>query len=134
MSISLVGFPLSHYRIRLENIRFRANHGALAPERQLLQDFLVTVEMHLPATHLVQSNNQLEVFDYSSIADMVVKEGTKQTYHFLEAVAQSVINRIFRDTPAIQVRVAVTKLQPPTKHSVDAVTVELIADQSLTNP
>ncbi len=113
------------YTIRLEGIRFRAKHGVSDSERELPQDFLVSVEVRLPGETLPSSDHLRDVFDYDRVASLVVEEGTKQAFRLLEILAQRVIERIFADTPAVKVTVAVTKSRPPTRSSVDSVSVEL---------
>lgn len=113
------------YKIRLEGIRFRAKHGVSDSERDLPQDFLVTVEVFLPGETLPTEDHLRDVFDYDRVASLVVEEGTKQAFRLLEILAQRVIERIFTDTPATRVTVSVTKSRPPTRSSVDSVSVEL---------
>jgi dihydroneopterin aldolase len=114
------------YRIRLEGIRFRAHHGVSDSERDLPQDFLVTVEVWLPTSVLPEGDHMREVFDYDRLASLVVDEGTSKNYKLLEILASRVIARVLVDTPATRVRVAITKSRPPTRASVDSVSVELV--------
>ena len=65
------------------------------------------------------------VFDYDRISSIVVEEGTAKPYKLLERYAARLLERLLSATPATRVRVAVTKLRPPTEASVDSVTVEL---------
>jgi 7,8-dihydroneopterin aldolase/epimerase/oxygenase len=115
----------SSYTIRLDNIRFRARHGVSDSERDLPQDFLVTVEISLPVTALPASDRMQDVFDYDRISSIVVEEGTRQPYKLLERFGARLIERLLTDTPATRAKVAITKLRPPTEASVDSVTVEL---------
>ena len=114
------------YRIRLDGIRFRAHHGVTDSERNLPQDFLVTVEVTLPVSTLPRGDHYRDVFDYDRLASLVVEEGTTQTCRLLETLASRVIARVLHDTPATRVRVSVTKSRPPTASSVDSVAVELV--------
>jgi dihydroneopterin aldolase len=68
-----------------------------------------------------------DVYNYDRLATLVVEEGTRQECRLLETLAQRVIARVLEDTPATRVSVAVTKSRPPTRSSVDSVTVELRA-------
>jgi len=115
------------YRIRLEGIRFRGNHGVTDSERDLPQDFLVTAELSLPASVLPPSDQLKHVFDYDRVSTIVVQEGTKKNYLLLEILAQRLIERLLADTPATRVSVSIQKSRPPTTASVDAVSVELVA-------
>src|SRR6185295_15366049 len=118
------------YRIRLDGIRFRARHGASRAERDLPQDFVVTVDVTLPVALLPRSDSRARVFDYDKLAGLVVDEGTRVSYKLLETLAERLIARILADTPAVSVSVEVKKFGPPTSASVDAVSVELIGHRA----
>lgn len=113
------------YRIRLEGIRFRARHGASRAERELPQDFVVNLEVALPASLLPSTDARSRVFDYDKLATLIVDEGTVRSYRLLETIAERLIGRVLADTPALEVVVQVKKFGPPTAVSVDAVAIEL---------
>lgn len=119
--------PVSTYKIRLQNIRFRARHGALRAERDLPRDFVVDLSVELPVTALPRTDSLSRVFDYEKLATIVVEEGTQKTYKLLETLAQRIIDRMLEQTPAESVTVEVRKFAPPTSASVDAFAVELSA-------
>ena len=122
-----VSAVVREYRIRLEGIRFRGTHGVSDSERDLPQDFLVSLELWLPASVLPSTDQLKHVFDYDRVASLVVEEGTKQAYKLLEILAQRLLERLLTDTPATRASVSITKSHPPTRASVDAVSVELVA-------
>lgn len=119
--------PVATYKIRLQNIRFRARHGALKAERDLPRDFVVDVTVELPVSALPRMDSLSRVFDYEKIATIVVDEGTQKTYKLLETLAQRLIERMLVETPAESVTVEVRKFAPPTSASVDMFAVELSA-------
>jgi len=121
---------VTEYTVRLEGIRFRGKHGVSRSERSLPQDFRVTVEVTLPVRVLPGSDDVREVFDYDRISSIVVDEGTRQQCKLLETLGQRLLARIFADTPATRVVVAVTKSHPPTSASVDAVVVTLASKRN----
>src|SRR5437773_10525107 len=113
------------YKIRLEGVRFRARHGVSRAERDLPQDFVVTIEIELPISALPRVDARSRVFDYDRLAAIVVDEGTRASYKLLETLAERLIARALADTPAISATVQVKKFGPPTSASVDAVAIEL---------
>jgi dihydroneopterin aldolase len=121
---------VSEYRIRMHGIRFRAQHGVSREERGLPQDFVVHVEAALPTSALPAADRLDGVFDYGAIATLVVEEGTREPIKLLETLAGRIVQRVLRDTPATEVRVEVKKFGPPTAHSVEAVSVELLGSRS----
>jgi dihydroneopterin aldolase len=60
------------------------------------------------------------VVDYDRIASLVVEEGRAKPYRLIETYAQRLVERLMAETPALQVKIAVTKSRVPTAHSVDA--------------
>ena len=124
-----MGNGVSSYRIRLDGIRFRARHGVSDAERYLLQDFIVNLQVALPIELLPGSDERAEVYDYDSLATLVVQEGTRASYKLLETLARRVLERILRDTPARSCTVCIRKLRPPTTASVDNVAVELSGER-----
>jgi len=120
-----VPFPVTTYRMVLDGIRFRAKHGASRAERDLPQDFVVTLEVELPVASLPRSDSRAKVFDYGKLAALVVEEGTSASYRLLETLGQRLIERVFAETPALFVTLRVKKFGPPTPVSVDSASIEL---------
>ena len=118
---------LREYTLRLHAVRFRANLGASHSERALPQEIVVDVELTLPVTAFPKRDVRRDAVDYGAVADMVVEEGRAEPYRLLETYAQRLVDRLMRETPALRVRVAATKLRVPTSHSVDQAVVELVA-------
>jgi len=118
---------LREYTLRLEAVRFRTNLGASHSERSIPQEIVVDVDITLPVAAFPKRDLRRDAVDYGKIADMVVEEGQAEPYRLLETYAQRLVERLFRETPALRARVAVTKLRVPTSHSVDRAVVELVA-------
>lgn len=118
------------YRIRLDGIRFRGRHGASDAERYLLQDFVVDLEVALPASLLPDSDDRSQVYDYDALANLVVEEGTTKSYKLLESLASQLLDRLLEDTPATRATVRIRKFGPPTTASVDTVSVELSTERA----
>jgi dihydroneopterin aldolase len=113
------------YKITFRGIRFRARLGASRSERDIPQDVNVDVDITLPIAVLPARDRVRDVFNYDRVASLVVEEGVGQQHRLLETYAGLILDRLLTETPALHVRVAVTKLRVPTTYSVDAVTVEL---------
>ena len=120
-----MGLELARYGIRLDGIRFRSKHGASDSERQLPQDFVADLEVSLPVSLLPESDDRTTVFDYDTLATLVVDEGTRTSYKLLETLAQRLLARIFEDTPALTATVRLRKFGPPTLASVDSAAIEV---------
>ena len=116
---------VEEYRIRLDGVRFRSRHGASASERRLPQDFVAHVELSLPAANLPRGDDRRDVVDYDRLASVVVDEGTARSCKLLETLARRIVDRLFAESPATEVRVRITKSRPPTSTSVETASVEL---------
>src|SRR5262249_39648606 len=117
------------YRIALRGVRFRGRMGASRSERDIPQDVSVDVDVALPYEKMPEHDRVRDVFDYDRVARLVVEEGTARPHRLLETYARRLLDRLLEDTPATEVRVAVSKVRVPTTHSVDSVIVELCASR-----
>jgi dihydroneopterin aldolase len=103
--------------------------GASRSERDIPQDVSVDVDVALPYEKMPEHDRVRDVFDYDRVARLVVEEGTARPHRLLETYARRLLDRLLEDTPATEVRVAVSKVRVPTTHSVDSVVVELCASR-----
>jgi len=117
---------VTSYHLRIHAIRFRANVGASRTERALPQELLVDVDLDLPVAALPKHDHRREVVDYDAVVRLVVEVGQAEPYHLLETYSERVLERLLAETPAREVRVAVTKLRVPSTHSVDRAVVEVV--------
>jgi 7,8-dihydroneopterin aldolase/epimerase/oxygenase len=121
---------LRTYVIHLDGIRFRGRHGASRAERDLPQDFVATLDVELPIEALPRSDNRKGLVDYGALSELVVHEGTSQSYRLLETLAARLIDRILEKTPSTSVRVRIKKFGPPTPVSVDSAAIELFGTRT----
>ena len=120
---------IREYTLRLEGVRFRANIGASAAERSIPQDLVLDVDLELPVLALPKRDAKREVVDYDAVVRLVVEVGLAETYRLLEVYAQRLLERLLAETPALRVRVAVTKLRVPSTYSTDKAIVELVGSR-----
>jgi dihydroneopterin aldolase len=101
-------------RIRLAGLAFHGYHGVYAAERQLGARFLVDVEATADLRAAGQSDDLAATVDYAAMYGVVraVLEGPAR--NLLEALAESVAERLLADFPPLAaVTVRVTKPSPP---------------------
>ncbi|MET0794789.1 MAG: dihydroneopterin aldolase [Polyangiaceae bacterium] len=120
---------IREYTLRLHGVRFRASIGASAAERAIPQDLVVDVDLELPVSALPKRDAKREVVDYDHAVRLVVEVGLAEPYRLLEVYAQRVLERLLLETPALRVRVAVTKSRVPSTYSTDQAVVELIGSR-----
>jgi dihydroneopterin aldolase len=120
---------VDQYTLRLEGVRFRTNMGASHSERSLPQEIIVDVELTLPVEALPGRDRRRDAVDYDAVATLVVEVGRAEPYRLLETYARRLTERLLAETPALRVRVAVTKRLVPTVHDVDRAVIELVASR-----
>ena len=104
--------------ITLQQMRFHAHHGVMPQERQVGNDFEVTVSLQYPLDKAAMNDDLADTLNYAEVYATVAAEMATPS-QLLEHVA----GRIIR---ALRTRfVAVSKLTPPFKCQMAAVTVTL---------
>lgn len=121
---------ITTYRMHVDGIRFRGRHGASKAERDLLQDFVASLDVELPVSALPKSDTLRGVVDYGKLADIVADEGTRSSCRLLETLALRLIDRILEETPARAITVRIKKFGPPTAVSVDSSSIELRGERA----
>ena len=118
-------------RIILKGMTFYAYHGANPQERELGQRFVVDLQVELDLTAAGNSDALEDTISYTELYRTVkaVVEGEK--YHLLEAVAESIAQRVLRCFSVSAVRVRVEKPSPPIRDAVlEGVSVEVYRKRS----
>ncbi|MDR6227081.1 dihydroneopterin aldolase [Desmospora profundinema] len=117
--------------IFFEQMAFYAYHGAFAEENKLGQRFLVDLELKLDLSDAARNDDLEKTIDYGLVYQAVKAEVEEQTYALVEAVAERVADRLLSDFLLLEeVRVKVTKPDPPIPGHYRAVGVELYRRRS----
>ena len=105
-------------RIILEGMRFYGFHGVNPEEKALGQSYLVDLTVELDLSRPALSDRLQDTVSYSHLYRAVrdVVEGDSR--NLLEAIAQSVADRVLSDFPVTAVTVCVKKPHPPVRGSV----------------
>jgi dihydroneopterin aldolase len=113
----------------LRGIRFVARFGASREERARGQEIAVDVDLELPEGSLPKRDRRRDVVDYDAIVTAVVEEGLAKQFHLLESYVTTILDRLFKVTPAFRIRVAATKTRAPTTYPVDHATVAVVRER-----
>lgn len=117
---------LSYSKIFLKNLRFHAYHGVLKQERIVGNDYLVNLEVDYDFTSAMQTDDLDGTINYAELYE-VVKEEMAVTSNLLEHVAGRIGKRVFSEFPSVkEVRLAITKLNPPFGADSDGAGVEIV--------
>lgn len=111
--------------IILQNIRTYSYHGCLLEEGKIGSDYKVDLKIKTNLKKSAQSDELHDTIDYVDLNRIVIEEMAIRA-KLLEHVAQRIIDKILQELPTVsQVKVAVSKLNPPIGGDVEAVTIVL---------
>ena len=111
--------------IKLNNIRVFAFHGCMEEEAKIGSDYRVDVLVKGDFTNATRSDELQDTIDYVHL-NRIVKEEMAKRSKLLEFVCQRIINRILSEVQMVEeVKVAVSKINPPIGGDVESVTVEM---------
>lgn len=111
--------------IIFKNLVFYAYHGFLQQERELGQEFRISLKLELE--RIPKAGDRLEdTVDYRKVVHIVqdIMEGKPR--HLLETLAAEIAGRLLHLPGITQVKVKVEKTSPPIKHLHGGVAVEII--------
>lgn len=109
--------------IKLKNIRVFAYHGCLVEEGKIGSDYRVDLKIKGDLSNSAKSDELKDTIDYVHL-NHIVKEEMAIRSKLLETVAERIINRVLEEIQLVQqVKVAVSKINPPIGGNVAMVTV-----------
>jgi dihydroneopterin aldolase / 2-amino-4-hydroxy-6-hydroxymethyldihydropteridine diphosphokinase len=100
-------------RVELRGLRARGRHGVLRAERELGQEFLADLVLHLDTRTAAVTDDLADAVDYSLVAADVHAVLAGEPVDLLEALAQRVAEAALAHPGVAQVDVAVHKPQAP---------------------
>lgn len=111
--------------ISIKNMQFYAHHGCYATEQKVGTHFSVDLSFSYDSSAAESSDDILRAVNYLEVYG-VVKEQMNIPSHLLENVAVRIKRAVEDGFPqARDVKVSVSKLNPPLGGKLDRVTVEL---------
>ena len=101
-----------HQTLSLTGLRFNANVGILAHEKNAPQPIQVDAELSLGAQPLAPSDDDIRhVLDYRRVRQIIIDECTAEHVNLLETLIGKLANRLMQ-LPGVQgVRVKIAKLE-----------------------
>tara|TARA_B100001250_G_scaffold387461_1_gene384869 strand:+ start:100 stop:468 length:369 start_codon:yes stop_codon:yes gene_type:complete len=112
-------------KIEVKNLKIVGRHGVFDFERSQDRTFELDLVLFLDLSKASKSDNLEDTIDYAEIIDAVIKEFTKKNYNLIEAVAESIISRLFKEFNFDKVKVRIRKPHAPIDAEFDTVQVEL---------
>ncbi|PTX55264.1 dihydroneopterin aldolase [Melghirimyces profundicolus] len=112
-------------RIFFNRMAFYAYHGAFPEENRLGQRFWVDLELGLDLTPAARSDDLNRTVDYGKVYQTVKAEAEGGPHALVETLAEGIAKRILERFGVEEVKVRVTKPDPPIPGHYDSVGVEI---------
>ena len=101
-----------HQTLTLTGLRFNANVGILAHEKNAPQPIQVDAELSLGAQPLAPSDDDIRhVLDYRRVRQIIIDECTAEHVNLLESLIGKLTRRLMQMPGVIGVRVKIAKLE-----------------------
>ncbi len=113
-------------KIIIKDLEVYAYHGVAEEEKVMGQLFIVSLELSADLEAAAQSDNLSHTIHYGEVCIDVEKVVAFQKYNLIEAVAMTVINKIFENYPTVQsIKISLKKPWAPIGKHLKYVAVEL---------
>ena len=101
-----------HQTLSLTGLRFNANVGILAHEKNAPQPIQVDAELSLGKQHLAPRDDDiLHVLDYRRVRQIIIDECTAEHVNLLETLIGKLSHRLMQLPGVLGVRVKIAKLE-----------------------
>jgi dihydroneopterin aldolase len=115
-------------RISIKNMIFYAYHGISEGEREVGAPYEVDIDLYLDLSQAGKSDNLDDTINYQDIYHLVEHIILERRYYLLEALAQTIAEKIIEGFRPAWVTVRVRKPKVPVKGLLDHVEVEIIRE------
>lgn len=113
-------------KIYFEKMSFYGYHGVFEAEAQLGQRFYVDLELTLDLSAAGMSDHLGDTVNYADIFTLVSQIVEKERYQLVEALTSNIADRLLAQFPFDEVKVKVTKPNPPINGHYQSVAIEMI--------
>lgn len=112
------------YRIDIDQIKLRGNHGVLPEEERIGQFFLIDLSLMVPKPERF-SDDPDQVLNYALIVQAVVKAFHAKRVKLIETLAQNIFDELKGFTEIRSAAIRIAKPTPPIPTALDQVAIEL---------
>jgi dihydroneopterin aldolase len=113
-------------KIYFRGMSFYGYHGVFQAEEELGQRFLVDLELSLDLSKAGVSDRLEDTVNYADIFAMVRQIVEKERYRLVEALTERIASVLLEAFPFEEVKVVVTKPNPPINGHYDSVAIEMV--------
>ena len=105
---------------------FYGFHGVYGAEAELGQRFMVDLELSIDLSRAGASDDLHDTVNYAEIFTCVQKVVEGERYNLVERLTTEVAQQLLTQFPLVEVKVKVTKPNPPIKGHYEGVAIEMI--------
>lgn len=113
-------------KIYFNGMSFYGYHGVFAAEAELGQRFYVDLELSLDLSRAGASDDLNDTVNYADIFTCVQQLVEKERFHLVEALTSRIAEKLLGQFPLAEVKVKVTKPNPPINGHYDSVAIEMV--------
>jgi len=114
--------------IRIKNLKVNARHGVYEFERKKDGTFELDIELYLPLEKSGQSDKLEHTIDYDNIVSIATEAFIEKDYNLVEAVAESICEKLLNTLKVAQVVIRIRKPHAPINADFGTIEVELIRE------
>ncbi|USG66006.1 dihydroneopterin aldolase [Brevibacillus ruminantium] len=112
-------------KIYVNKMSFYGYHGVFEAEAKLGQRFYVDLELSMDLSKAGASDDLNDTVNYADIFHCVQQIVEKERYNLVEALTSQIASRVLQAFPFSEVKVKVTKPNPPINGHYDSVAIEM---------
>lgn len=113
-------------KIFFSGMSFYGFHGVYGAEAELGQRFMVDLELSIDLSRAGASDDLHDTVNYAEIFTCVQKVVEGERYNLVERLTTEVAQQLLTQFPLVEVKVKVTKPNPPIKGHYEGVAIEMI--------
>jgi len=113
-------------KICFQGMTFYGYHGVFAAEAELGQRFIVDLELSMDLSAAGSSDDLRDTVNYADVYALVEQMVTNERFNLVEALTSRIAERLLASFPFAEVKVKVTKPNPPIRGHYDAVAIEMV--------
>ena len=116
--------------IRLNQMSFYGYHGVSSAEKETGRVFEVDCELEVDLAEAGHSDQLRDTIDYSEVHSIIKETVEGTAFSLLEALAQTLADKLLDSFPAYRVTLRVRKMNPPIAGQVKFIEVEITRNQT----
>ena len=95
--------------ITIDSLRIQGAHGHYEHERQVEQEFLISMKVGIDAKEAGKSDKLDDTIDYDKLRSIAQEVFKGKSYYLIEALAEEIAQEILKETSVKEVTISIQK-------------------------